>query len=282
MHISKNIIVSGAAGKPITLDIFYEDDASAKPVVIYAHGFNGFKDWGNADIIAMQFAAAGVVFVKFNFSHNGTTPQQPKAFTDLEAFGNNNYTKQLSDLNAVVDWVCNTDNVHNIAMDKNSIALIGHSMGGGISILHAAKDNRIKKLITWAAISECKTPWTNWSEEKLLEWKRTGVEYYLNGRTKQNMPLYFQLHQDYLDNAAQLNIETAMRNITIPVLICHGTLDTGVPIEKAYDLHNWQPASILFTVESDHVFGRIHPWHSNELPEAMQAVVDETIRFIGG
>ena len=282
MYIIKNTIISGAAGKPIALDIFYTDALKAKPVVIYAHGFNGFKDWGNGDIFAKQFAAAGFVFVKFNFSHNGTTPEQPQDFIDLEAFGNNNYTKQLYDLNAVVNWVCDAKNIHQKAIDKNSIYLIGHSMGGGIATLQTAKDNRIKKLITWAGISECKTPWTNWSEEKLQEWKHTGVEYYLNGRTKQNMPLYYQLHQDYLDNASVLNIENAMRSLTIPILICHGFLDIAVSIEKAYDMHDWRPSSLLFTVESDHVFGRTHPWNSDELPEALQVVVNETIRFVVG
>ena len=282
MHITKNIIIPGAVYKPIVLDIFYTDaEEAAKPVVIYAHGFNGFKDWGNGDIIAKQFAAAGYVFVKFNFSHNGTTPEHPQDFVDLEAFGNNNYTKQLYDVNAVVNWVCDANNIYQKTLDKNSIYLIGHSMGGGIAMLHAAKDLRIKKLITWAGISECKTPWTNWSVEKIEEWKRTGVDYYLNGRTKQNMPLYYQLHQDYLDNTELLNIESAVRSLTKPMLICHGTLDAAVPIEKAHDLHNWQPSSTLFTVASDHVFGRAHPWDSEELPEAMQTVMDETIRFIG-
>lgn len=280
MQTRSNILIDGAAGKPIAIDIFYTDAVAAKPVVIYAHGFNGFKDWGNADLFAQQFAAAGYVFVKFNFSHNGTTMQQPQAFTDLEAFGNNNYSKQLHDVNSVVNWVCDVENIHHKAIDKNKIYLIGHSMGGGIATLYAATDKRIKKLITWAGISECKTPWTNWSEEKIQEWKRTGVEYYLNGRTKQNMPLYYQLHQDYLDNSSALNIETAMRSLTIPVLICHGNLDTAVPVEKAHDLHSWQPVSTLFFVESDHVFGRTHPWNLNELPMAMQAVVNETIRFI--
>ncbi|MBC7422126.1 MAG: alpha/beta hydrolase [Ferruginibacter sp.] len=160
MSTFKNTLITGAAGKPIAIDIFYSDASTAKPVVIYAHGFNGFKDWGNADIIGQQFAAAGYVFVKFNFSHNGTTPEHLQDFVDLEAFGSNNYTKQLYDVNAVVDWVCAEENIHCTAISKNNISLIGHSMGGGIATLYAAKDARIKKLITWAGISECKTPWT--------------------------------------------------------------------------------------------------------------------------
>ena len=82
MSTTKNTIIKGAAGKPIVIDIFYTDANAAKPVVIYAHGFNGFKDWGNADLIAQQFAAAGYVFVKFNFSHNGTTPEHLQDFVD--------------------------------------------------------------------------------------------------------------------------------------------------------------------------------------------------------
>ena len=92
--------------EPIALDIFFENDQEQRPVVIYVHGFNGFKDWGNFDLIAKKIAAAGYVLVKFNFSHNGTTPEQPEEFADLEAFGNNNYSKQLEDLRLVIDWVC--------------------------------------------------------------------------------------------------------------------------------------------------------------------------------
>ena len=280
MQPFKNIIIVGSDSKPIALDIFYNNEKSKKPVVIYAHGFNGFKDWGNAAIIANQFADAGFVFVKFNFSHNGTTPQQPEDFVDIEAFGNNNYSKQLYDLNAVINWVCDERNEHNSNIDVNNIYLIGHSMGGGIATLQAAKDNRIKKLITWAGISECKTPWGQWSAEKMQEWKTTGVQYYLNGRTKQEMPLYYQLHEDYLQNEAALNIEKAISSLQIPILICHGTVDTSVPIERAYDLLKWQPAAALFTVESDHVFGRTHPWPGKELPIDMDTVVKKSIDFL--
>ena len=276
----KNIIIEGSAGKPITVDIFFKDDTSKKPVVLYAHGFNGFKDWGNFDLIAEEFAAAGFVLVKFNFSHNGTTPEQPEDFADLEAFGNNNYTKQLADIKIVTGWICAVNNPYSKAMDINNIFLIGHSMGGGISVLFASEDKRIKKLVTWAGISECKTPWGNWPLEKMKEWLQEGVQYYTNSRTNQQMPLYYQLLLDYKNNEERLNIEKAIKKLTIPVLICHGILDIAVPVEKAYQLKEWQPAAELFTVESNHVFDRVHPWIKQYLPEAMDTVLQKTISFL--
>lgn len=280
MQSIKNILLSGAENKPMALDIFFENDKAQKPVVIYVHGFNGFKDWGNFDLIAAKFAAAGYVLVKFNFSHNGTTPLHPEEFSDLEAFGNNNYSKELEDIGLVIDWVCDPSNLYQHVMDSNHICLMGHSMGGGIAILQAAKDKRINKLITWAGISECKTPWGNWSAEILQQWEKTGVQYYTNSRTKQQMPLYYQLYQDYTQNREKLDICKAIKSLDINILICHGTLDNAVTVEKAFELKNCQPSAHLFTVESDHVFGRKHPWPTKELPAAMEAVVDASLQFL--
>ena len=153
-------------------------------------------------------------------------------------------------------------------------------MGGGICILHAAADSRIKKLVGWAAINECKTPWGNWPFAKMQEWKTTGVQYYLNGRTAQQMPLYYQLYEDYMINKDKLDIKKAIQKLSIPVLICHGIMDTAVPVEKAYELKELQPAAEIFTVDSDHVFGRKHPWTETALPPAMQAVLDKTLQFL--
>ena len=131
----------------MALDVCYENTDIPKPVVIYAHGFNGFKDWGNFDLIAAKFVAAGFVFVKFNFSHNGTIPAQTSEFTDLEAFGQNNYSIELHDLNLVIDWVCSPLNNYRDIMNSEKLSLIGHSMGGGIALLHASMDTRVQKVV---------------------------------------------------------------------------------------------------------------------------------------
>lgn len=260
-------------------DIFYDEQAGKKPVVIYAHGFNGFKDWGNFDLIAAQFAAAGFTFIKLNFAWNGTTPEHPEDFTDPDAYGNNNYTKELDNLGSVMDWVCGE---HPFAAytDTDHIYLLGHSRGGGMVLLKAAEDKRVKAVVTWASVSECKTPWGSWTREKIAEWNKNGVAYITNSRTRQQMPLYYQLYENYQLHEDRLDIEKNIAALDIPVLICHGEQDAAVPVEKALQLKEWYPAAQLFLTQGDHVFGRKHPWPEPVLPAAMQVVVDKTISFL--
>ncbi|MCL4640997.1 MULTISPECIES: alpha/beta hydrolase family protein [Olivibacter] len=275
----KNIMIRGSNNRPIVLDIFFNESRPYQPAIIYAHGFNGFKDWGNFDLIAEQFLASGFTFIKFNFSHNGTSPDQPENFVDLTAFSENNYTKQLHDLEQVIDWVQNNCNPYGRCIDKKSIGLIGHSMGGGISVIKAAEDARIKALVTWSAIAFCKTPWGDWPKEKISDWKQTGVAYYVNGRTRQKMPLNYQLYEDYLNNGTRLDIIKAASSINIPWMICHGTEDINVPLNHAYNLKEANGRAVMVTVSSDHVFGRKHPWYETIQPTPMQDVLNRNILF---
>lgn len=280
MNCIKNIELPGSDNRAITMDIFFEEYSSKLPVIIYCHGFNGFKDWGNFDLVAKKVVAAGFVFVKFNFSHNGTTVAQPDEFADLDAFGKNNFSRELEDLLLVTNWVTDSKNDYAKWIDAAQIYLIGHSMGGGVATIFASEDKRIKKLITWAGINECKTPWGNWTTNQMQDWKAISVQYYTNSRTNQQMPLYYQLYEDFEKNKQRFDIKEAARNIKIPWLICHGTLDIAVPVEVAYELKETQPEATLFIVESNHVFDRKHPWIMNYLPDAMNEVVEKSIDFL--
>jgi uncharacterized protein len=277
VHFEKNIIIEGEDGRPMALDVFYQE-GTRSPVIIYAHGFNGFKDWGNFDIIARQFAESGFSFVKFNFSHNGTTPIHPEEFTDLQAFGNNNYSKELNDLQKVIDWVVDETNPYKKYFE-DFIGLIGHSMGGGIALVKASEEKRIRAVASWASVAELKTPWGNWNEEKIRDWQKAGIAYYLNGRTGQNMPLFYQLYEDFKMNSARLNVLSAVAKLDIPVLVCHGRKDPAVNVGSAEQIAAAAKHATLVLNDSDHVFGRMHPWPENSLPPDMQQIVDETIKF---
>lgn len=279
MQIIQNTIINGLHGRPMLADVFYEETKQAKPIVIFTHGFKGFKDWGAWDLVGKTFAKAGAVFLKYNLSHNGTSVEHPTDFVDLEAFGNNNYCIELDDLGRVIDWITTEQTlipIEEIATEQ--IYLIGHSRGGGTTILKAYEDKRVKKLVTWASVQVHDR---NWSADLLATWKEQGVVHIMNGRTKQQMPLYWQLAANFYDNTARLDIPTAVKNLQIPYLIVHGTADPAVNFSAATSLHAWNPATKLLPIENgSHVFGGSHPWKENHLPDDMKTVVEESITFL--
>jgi len=258
-------------------DIHLSESADKKPVVIYVHGFKGFKDFGATNIVANHFAQQEMTFVKFNFAYNGTTVEKPTDFVDLEAFGENNFCKELDDLKVVIDWVFDPKNTYAKHFDLTKVHLIGHSRGGGIVLLKAAEDERINKVCTWASIADYGE---KWDEQILKQWKEKGTFYVMNGRTKQQMPLNFQLAENYLSNLNRLEIPVVAKNIKQPVLVIHGTDDSSVPYSCAERLINWIPEATLYPVENaNHVFGMKHPWEATELPNDLLNVTEQTIEF---
>ncbi len=278
MNKISNTKVAGAGGRPFLLDVQWVKSEKPKPVVVFLHGFKGFKDWGHWDKIGAFFAEAGLVFVKFNFTHNGTTIDDPLNFADLEAFGMNNFSKELEDVNAALTWL---ENNAQADWNLNNIILIGHSRGGGIALLQAAADSRIKKLITWAGVSRLDYGHYFNEDDSNLLWKEMGVLHILNGRTKQNMPLYYQLYENFIENKEKLSTEKAAKHLEKPYLIIHGSDDPAVGLDKAETLKNWCPHSELFIIEdADHVFGGKHPWEESGLPEHSKQMVEKSIDFI--
>ena len=181
--------IIGANELPIVGDITF-CNCYPEYVVILAHGFRGFKDWGTHHLVANFFAEKAINFIKFNFSHSGVTPKDLSDITDLTLFSNNTPSKELYDLNEVIVFAKNK-------FPFLKIALIGHSRGGGISILQASKDQRIEKLITWAAIGAFRDLW---KQEEEIEWRKTGTHFTLNARTKQQMPLNISLLERLINN----------------------------------------------------------------------------------
>ena len=104
MKVTKNIILDEKGLKPILVDLFYKDSTIKMPLVIFCHGYKGFKDWGAWDLVAKEFAKNDFFFLKFNFSHNGGTVDDPIDFPDLEAFGNNNFSHELNDIERVINF----------------------------------------------------------------------------------------------------------------------------------------------------------------------------------
>jgi len=278
MIITKNIILEGKHTKPILLDVFLPRNAIAQKTVIYCHGFKGFKDWGTNNKLAQHFAENGINFIKFNFSHNGGTVDKPIDFPDLEAFGNNNFTKELDDLECVLNWIENQNEYKNLSTEQQ-ITLMAHSRGSGIAIIKAREDSRINKVISLAGVSDFNARFID--EDTLQFWKKTGVIYVENSRTKQQMPLYYQLAEDVLKNRDRLSVENASKSLNKPHLIIHGTKDPTVHLEEAKRVHSWSQQSKLEIIENaDHVFNVKHPWNEGQLPKQFLLMLEKSLEFV--
>ena len=278
MKIEKNIIYERTNKKPILIDAFYSEDLKNQPVVIFCHGYKGFKDWGAWNVMANEIAKSGFCYIKFNFSHNGGTMENPIDFPDLQAFGNNNYSKELDDLNDIINWVQKYFR-ENSSVDIDNISLIGHSRGGGICIIKSAEDQRVKKIVTLASVSDFGKRTS--TVGNLQEWKDKGVKYVLNGRTNQQMPHYYQFYEDFKANEKRLHIKTSQKLLGIPQLIVHGNADTSVSINEAALLKEWNPNAELEIIDgADHVFNTKHPWEKDQLSEELLLTVRRILNFL--
>jgi len=273
----KTAWIPAAAGRQLALDISFPSGRAPEagwPLLIFAHGFKGFKDWGHWNALAEAFAQAGYAFLKFNFSHNGLGPNLID-FEDLDAFGQNNYSKECFDFEAVLDFVQKSD----WPIQKTAPVLIGHSRGGPIAALTALKRGA-KALISWASVHELDYAWQD--EAFLAHWKKEGRQFIRNGRTKQNMPLDYQLYEDFKAHEEAFRLGPKLADLSCPHLIVHGSQDPAVSLTSAHYLDEHSPKAELQIIEgADHVFGGRHPFAAGaELPPHSQKLLQLCLDFL--
>ena len=269
MNIYKNQTIAGSAALPIVLDLFIPEEFSQ--VIIFSHGYKGFKDWGAFNLMAAYFAAKGVAFCKFNFSHNGGTPENPIDFPDLEAFSKNTYSLELADLGLVIDYV-----EERFKNTKPQLFAMGHSRGGGITLLQASKDSRLSGAITLAAVSD----FSNRFVFDLEQWKKEGVTYVENARTKQKMPHLYSFYQDFIDNRNRLDIPENLKDCHIPLCIIHGTKDVVVKQEHPTLINEIAHQAEIHYIPATHTFNARHPWTKPQMPAPLKEACLKILTFL--
>ena len=279
LQLFNNISIDAPyGGKKILWDARFVANNQPKPVILFVHGFKGFKDWGHFNLVANQFAQLGFVYIKLNLSHNGTTPESPIDFVDLEAFSDNNFTIELDDLGTLIDFLHSPDcPLPKDELDLNQLMLLGHSRGGGLTLLKAHEDKRVKAVATWAAIHDLKQ---RWSPEALDKWKEDGVTHVYNGRTEQYMPMKYQIVEDTFKHYDRFDIPNAVKSMQMPQLIVHGTNDQTLEVDIAHEMASWNAKAELVIVEgADHTFDGKHPFDGEVLPKNTAYILEKTAAF---
>ena len=246
---------------------------NSSPCIIYVHGFKGFKDWGFVPYSAEFFARAGYFVLTFNFSHNGTGDSLAK-FTELDRFAENTFSLEIEELNELIDAY---KNGFFGKISGKGIGLVGHSRGGGISLLTASKRKDVNAVATWASVAN----FDRYTERQKERWREKGVFEVLNTRTKQVMKLNTSLLEDIEKNKDDyLNIGKAVRNLNIPLLIAQGEQDLAVKpseAEKLFSFSNKDLTELFLIPGAGHTFNAAHPFEESN--PKLELLLNKTLKF---
>jgi pimeloyl-ACP methyl ester carboxylesterase len=244
----------------------------ANIVIVVCHGFKGFKDWGFFPYVAESFARhTGATAVSFNFSGSGIGPDLEN-FTDLEGFARNTFSREVSDLQTILDGV-RAGQLGNAPLDPpSSVGVIGHSRGAAAAILVGARRPEIRAVATWAGIGSVYR-YEDWFAESLGDGDEMEV---LNARTGQRLPIYRDVLDDLRAHRTELDMQEAAGRLGPALLIVHGTADEAVPVAEAYALAAAAGNAELAVIDgAGHTMDASHPFPGTNprLEEAVSRTV---------
>lgn len=240
----------------IEIDYYSPQTNQKSPFIIISHGFKGFKDWGFFPYTAEFLVSKGFNVLTFNFSHNGVG-KNSNDFNELEKFEKNTISLEVSELNEII-MACKNGLFSE--WKPQSIGILGHSRGAGVSIIAASVNENVSSLCCWAPIAK----FDRYTERQKSEWRKQGYFEVLNTRTNQIMKMSVDLLNDIEENKNdKLNIEKAVKNLKIPFLIIHGEQDLTVPIKESELIFEWANKKIakFEKIEATgHTFDIVHPF----------------------
>ena len=179
--MKKDFILKTKKDNILRTSTFDNNENMMSPCLIYVHGFKGFKDWGFIPYVGDYFSTRGFFVITFNFSHNGVGESLTE-FNELEKFAKNTVSLEVEELTEIIDaytagFFCERQN--------QKIGIIGHSRGGGVSLITASQRKSVDVVAVWASISK----FDRYTNKQKASWQKEGFSEVLNSRTNQMLKL---------------------------------------------------------------------------------------------
>jgi len=190
--------------------VFHSPNEKTSACVVTCHGLYSSKDSEKYVSVGRRFCGEGLAVLRFDFRGCGESGGLLEE-TSL--------TGRMEDLESALDFV--------EEQGYESVGVMGSSLGGTVAVLTAAKDRRVKALVTWA------TPC--YLDELFRADAIEGLE---------------KLRQD----VRRYDVVKALKEIRCPILIVHGSLDGTVPLSHAKVLYEnaKEPKDIQIIEGADH------------------------------
>lgn len=263
---------------PIYYDLYSPVTANSRsfPVILFLHGFKGFKDWGAFPDACEYMARYGFCVLAFNFSKNGVGKNMLE-FDEEELFRIDSLSSDLEDVGSVIQHL-KKGNIRSeqVMINTDLIGLIGHSRGGHTAVAAAAEYPGIQTLVTWSAVSDYNERWT---EEMISDWESKGFTEITNSRTGQKLKFDKIVYDDAIENADRLMAIKRVKELHIPVLFIAAKNDKSVSHSDSKKLFRECPSDqkeIRLIQNTGHTFSTSHPFEDEDFPEPFDEVLEST------
>lgn len=277
--IAKN---SGSVQSKEDLPIYYDlytpvtTHGTVFSVILFVHGFKGFKDWGAFPDACEELARAGFAVLAFNHSKNGIG-ENMMDFDQPELFADQTLTDDLEDIGSLINALKNKEITNNkVIFDTDQIGIVGHSRGGHTAVSAAAEYPEIQCLVTWSAVSDYNA---RWSKEMIADWNKKGFTEIKNSRTGQVMKLNANVFNDAKENANRLMAINRVKELHIPSMFIAGKKDEAVSHNETEKLYRNCPSDhkeIRLIDNAGHTFEVSHPFEEDDFPSEFSEALDFT------
>lgn len=278
MSTSETWTIPGADGQAILGDA-HLPDGEPVGVVLIAHGFKGYKDYGMFPRIAETMCDAGFIAHRFNFSHSGMT-NNIETFERTDLFERDTWNKQVFDVRAVVSAVADGQ----LQGAGLPYVLFGHSRGGVSVLLTAgrlAEDSAFPQpagIVTAAAPCLC----NNLPKEVADQLLEDGYIVSPSSRTGQDLRVSKAALVEQLDDPDGHDLLALVSRINCPLLVIHGEDDPTVPVEAAEQIGRAAQceATVLRIAGGDHVYNTPNPLPADTPSTSQfQQLLDAMVKF---
>lgn len=248
------------------------------PLNIILHGFKAFRNWGFIPYLAEKLSEQSGPTINLDFSLNGIIDEN-KMLYDNSKFRINTISQELKDLNILLDYIKSNNFINNLNSCWNGeINLIGHSLGGAVSIITAHERNDINKIILWNSISKSDRN----TERQKKEWREKGYIEFTENKSGQTLFLDVEYLEDKERNKKLFDLRGKIAELNIPICIIQGKIDLTVRYNEAEILEksavNSKKLEAHYIEKCNHTFGVSNPFLSTN--ENLDYAINKTIEFI--
>lgn len=263
---------------PIYYDLYSPETTQTRsfPVILFLHGFKGFKDWGAFPDACEYLARHGFCVLSFNFSKNGVGKNMLE-FDQPELFEKETLSSDLNDVGDIISHLKNgVLRSDQVMINTDIIGIIGHSRGGHTAITAAAEYPGVQAVVTWSAVANYNN---RWSEQMVNDWESKGYTEIINSRTGQTLKLGKIVYDDALENTDRLMASRRVKELYIPALFIAAKNDEAVPHSDSKKLFRSCPSDdkeIKLIKDTGHTFGTAHPFEDENFPGPFDELLEST------